>query len=68
MNVPRGIQFTPPPPSKIGQQDAELGARKSEFLTGLVFSLNDRATLPELDRFPEWRTQSPVTLDAPWPD
>ena len=38
----------------------------TEFLTALVVALNDRAKLPDLDRFPEWRNQPPVPLDAPW--
>ena len=37
----------------------------AEFLTALVTALNDRAKLPDLDRFPEWRNQPPVPLDAP---
>ena len=39
----------------------------AEFLTALVAALNDRAKLPDLDRFPEWRDQPPVPLDAPSP-
>ena len=39
----------------------------TEFLTALVAALNDRANLPDLDRFSEWRDQPPVPLDAPWP-
>ena len=40
----------------------------AEFLTALVAALNDRAKLPDLDRFPEWRDQPSIPLDAPWPD
>ena len=55
----------------IAHLNAQLGAHKdsnAEFLTALVAALNDRAKLPDLDRFPEWRDQSPVPLDAPWPE
>ena len=40
----------------------------AEFRTALVAALNDRAKLPDLDRFPEWRDQPSIPLDAPWPD
>ena len=46
----------------------KLGAPNAEFLTALVAALNDRAKLPDLDRFPEWRAQPPIPLDAPWPN
>ena len=46
----------------------KLGEHPAEFLTALVAALNDRANLPDLERFPEWKNQSPVPLDAPWPD
>ena len=36
------------------------------FLTALVSAMNDRTKLADLDRFPEWRTQPPIPLDAPW--
>lgn len=38
------------------------------FLTALVSAMNDRTKLADLDRFPEWRTQPPIPLDAPWPN
>ncbi len=28
--------------------------------------MNDRTKLADLDRFPEWLTQPPIPLDAPW--
>ena len=52
----------------IGHLNAQLGAPNTEFLTALVAALNDRAKLPDLDRFPAWRNQPPAPLDAPWPD
>ena len=54
----------------IGHLNAQLGAHKdelkAEFLTALAAALNDRAKLPDLDRFPEWRDQPSVPLDTPW--
>ena len=47
---------------------AELGERNVEFLTALVAALNDRANISELETFPEWRNQPPVSLDVPWPE
>jgi tetratricopeptide (TPR) repeat protein len=38
-----------------------------DFLTALVAAMNDRAKLPDLDRFPEWRNQLLISLDTPWP-
>jgi len=38
------------------------------FLTALVSAMNDRTKLVDLDRFPEWRNQTPIPLDAPWPN
>ena len=52
----------------IAHLNAQFGAPNAEFLTALVAALNDRAKLPGLDRFPEWRDQPPVARDAPWPD
>lgn len=52
----------------IGHLNAQLGAPNAEVLTALIAALNDRAKLPDLDRFPEWRGQPPVPLDAPWPE
>ena len=52
----------------IGHLNAQLGAANAEFLTALVAALNDRAKLPDLDRFPAWRDQPPVPLDALWPE
>jgi hypothetical protein len=46
----------------------KLGEHNAEFSTALVAALNDRAKLPDLDRFPEWHDQSSVSLDEPWPD
>ncbi len=46
----------------------KLGEHPAEFLTALVNVLNDRANLPTLDSFPEWRDQPAVPLDANWPD
>lgn len=45
----------------------KLGEHNAEFPTALVASMNDRSKLADLDRFPIWRNQSPVPLDAPWP-
>jgi hypothetical protein len=39
----------------------------AEFLTALVAAINDRARLPDLDRFPEWCSQPPLPLDTAWP-
>ena len=52
----------------IAHLNAQLGEHNAEFLTALVAALNDRAKLPDLDRFPEGRDQPPVPLDAPWPN
>jgi len=38
-----------------------------DFLTALASAMNDRTTRAGLDRFPEWRNQPPIPLDAPWP-
>jgi len=38
-----------------------------DLLTALVAALNDRANLPALDAFSEWRNQPPVPLATPWP-
>ena len=46
----------------------KLGEYPAEFLTALVAALNDRAKLPNLDRFPEWRDQPSLPLDSPCPD
>ena len=45
----------------------KLRSGSAEFLSALVAALNDRAKLPDLDRFPEWRDQPPLPLDPPWP-
>jgi len=45
----------------------KLPPGSAEFLAALVAAQNDRAKLPDLDRFPEWRDQPPLPLDAPWP-
>ena len=42
----------------------KLPPGSAEFLTALVAALNDRAKLPDLDRFAEWRDQPPIPLDA----
>ena len=46
----------------------KLGERNVEFLRALAAALNDRANLPTLDQFPEWRDQPLVPLDTPWPE
>ena len=45
----------------------KLPPGKADFLTALVDALNDRAKLPNLEQFAEWKNQAPVPLDAPWP-
>ena len=50
----------------IDQLRERLPAGSPEFLLALVDALNDRAKIPALDAFPEWRDQPPVPLDAPW--
>ncbi len=46
----------------------KLGKHHAEFLTALVAALNDRAKLPDLEHFSEWKNQPPGPLDALWPD
>lgn len=45
----------------------KLGEHNAEFLTTLVAALNDRTQRSALGQFPEWRGQSTVPLDTPWP-
>ena len=52
----------------IAHLNAQLGEHNAEFLTALVAALNDRAKLPDLDRFPEGRDQPSGPIDTPWPD
>ena len=52
----------------IGHLNAQLGTPNAKFLTALVAAVNDRATISELEKIPEWRVEPPVPLDAPWPD
>ena len=61
------IEFLKP---KLGEHHLDKldALRPAEFLTALVAALNDRAKLPDLDRFPDWHDQPPLPLDAPWPD
>ena len=40
--------------------------RNAESLSALAAAMNDRAKLPYPDRFPAWRGQPRVPLDAPW--
>jgi len=46
----------------------QLPPASADFLTTFVAALNDRAKLPELEQFAEWKHQPPVPLDARWPD
>ena len=46
----------------------QLHSGSTDFLTALVAAINDRANLPALDSFPEWRDQPPIPLDSRWPD
>jgi hypothetical protein len=46
----------------------KLGEHSAECRTALIAALNDRAQLPALDSFPEWRNQPPVPLDTVWLD
>ena len=41
----------------------KLGEHNPEFLHALVAAINDRAKLPVLDQFPEWRNTPPQSLD-----
>ena len=41
----------------------KLGEHNAKLLTALVAALNDRAQLPALDQFPEWRNQPAIPLD-----
>jgi tetratricopeptide (TPR) repeat protein len=47
----------------IDHLSAELGGHHAAFLRALAASLNDRAKLPELDRFPQWRDAPPQSLE-----
>jgi tetratricopeptide (TPR) repeat protein len=47
---------------------SKLAEADYEFLATLVFVLSDRAKMPDLDRFTEWRDQPPVPLEAPLPN
>ena len=46
----------------------KLGEPPAEFLIALVAAMNDLTKLPDLEQFPEWKDQPPVTIDAPWHD
>lgn len=46
----------------------KLPSGSADFLTALVAALNDPTKLAYLDRFPEWRDQTSIPLDARWPD
>jgi hypothetical protein len=39
----------------------------AEFLTAILAALNDRANVPALEAFSDWRDQPPLSLDAPGP-
>jgi tetratricopeptide (TPR) repeat protein len=41
----------------------KLEPQHAKLLTAFVAALNDRAKLPELDKFPEWRNATPQPLD-----
>jgi hypothetical protein len=43
----------------------QLPPNYADFLTALVAAMNDRAKLPDLEGFSEWRNQPSVPLDAP---
>ena len=43
----------------------KLTQHHAELLTALVAALNDRAKLPNLDRFPEWRDQGSCPARRP---
>lgn len=47
--------------SKLAEPDYEL-------LTSLVSVLSGHTMMPDLDRFPVWRDQLPIPLDAPCTD
>jgi hypothetical protein len=47
---------------------SKLGVHSADFLIALIAALNDRAKLPDLGPFPEWKNQLPIPLDAPWPN
>ena len=49
------------------QPDMPFLGQLKTLLTALVAAQNDRSKLPDLGRFPAWRDQPPVALDAPWP-
>jgi len=51
----------------IGHLRPKLPPGSADFLTALVAALNDRAKLPDLGRFAEWKNQPPDPLDTPWP-
>lgn len=50
----------------IEHLSAKLGVLSAEFLTPLIAALNDRAKLPELEHFPEWKNQALIALETPW--
>jgi tetratricopeptide (TPR) repeat protein len=52
----------------LGQLHDRLSAGAPKFLTAIVAALNDRSSIPALDTFPEWRNQTPIPLETPWPE
>jgi tetratricopeptide (TPR) repeat protein len=52
----------------IAHLSPQLPSGSADFLTALVAAMNDRADLPALEEFPQWRDQPPIPLDTPWPD
>jgi hypothetical protein len=62
VGVPWGIVYF------IERRTPQLPAGAPDFLAALVAAMNDRADLPALDGFPEWRDLPAVPLDAPWPE
>jgi tetratricopeptide (TPR) repeat protein len=54
--------------SFIERMRHKLPASDTDFLEALVAALNDCTKLADLDRFPAWRDQTLIPLDARWPD
>lgn len=52
----------------LKQLKSILGDTKVEFLTILVAVINSHSKIQDLDRFPEWRKQSSIPIETPWPE
>ncbi len=50
----------------LEQLNSKLGERNAKFMVALAAVMNNQSTVSELDRFPEWCSCAPVSLETPW--